>query len=543
MIENVGCRTARWQYIKRDEFLCREERKTGNKRMPSNIIRETSRLQHAISSLSSSSGSSNCTGSGSDEEKRRQQLTLVNGSTPKATGPNPEKAVSSSSSGSNNDYHDYHAQPLPDPRLDGESSDGDLPSNASENAVAGKRVSTDESSSGDEEKLTTKKTEPKRMRSSIPPNVEVPTKPEVAGTGANVKTMVSTVDKSSVAVTDPSVSSNSDRDTQVVKPVPIWNSLPANIARSGGISHNVRPIDCDTNPRLSKAPAIALPPFAGIGKRPVDVTKPIIPSISISTITSSSNHIHPPTAAPPQVTNFVQVKEPTVVSKETTCRDEPNKVVASSSMHQTIIDPDNGSTSDESSLTTIQANYHVNEDDMLLTDNVLMCPFIFRTQDAVLCGALSECIVPGMLRAEFSERNKLLHLEMVYDAMGFMQQLERASGNEGRAHIIPNSLDTSLLPNAEEARVITTAKPPYPIVSVNELWTRITKYTQMEAEKKELTILHGKRTDPDACKRPGKPVHDFSMISKGQAACCTNAYYDKFGREFVSFVSSYPVSK
>jgi hypothetical protein len=344
--------------------------------------------------------------------------------------------------------------------------------------------------------------------------------------------MVSTKqdDKSSVAVTDPSVSSNSDR-TELVKPMPVRNSLPANIARSGGISHNIRPVDCDINPRLSKAPAIALPPFAGIGKR----------SIAMNT----SNLIHPSTVPSSQVTNFVQIKEPTVVSKETTNnRDAVNKAGTSSSIHQRAIEPDNGaSSSDESTLTTIQGNYHVNEDDMLLTENVLMCPFIFRTQDAVVCGALSECIVPGMLRAEFSERNKLKQLEMVFDAMGFMQQLERASGNEGRAHIIPNSLETSLQPNAEEATVITTALPPYPIVSVNELWTRITKYTQMEAEKKELTFLYGKRTDHHAFERPGKPKYDFSSIAKGQAACCTNAYYDKFGREFIAFVSSYPVSK
>jgi len=32
---------------------------------------------------------------------------------------------------------------------------------------------------------------------------------------------------------------------------------------------------------------------------------------------------------------------------------------------------------DSSSLPQIQAYYHINEDDMLLTEDVLMCPFIF----------------------------------------------------------------------------------------------------------------------------------------------------------------------
>ncbi len=207
-----------------------------------------------------------------------------------------------------------------------------------------------------------------------------------------------------------------------------------------------------------------------------------------------------------------------------------------------IIDPDDGTSSSEiSSLPQIQAHYHINEDDMLLTDDVLMCPFIFRTQDAVLCGALAECEMPGMLRAQFSARNKLVQLEMVYDAMSFMQQLEYASG--GKPHIIPNSLETSLESSTDEARVITTAKSPYLIVNVNELWTQTTKYTQMEAKGKELSILHGERTELDAGRRPGKPAHDYSIIAQGKPACCTNIYYDKFGRDFIAFVSSYPVSK
>ena len=76
----------------------------------------------------------------------------------------------------------------------------------------------------------------------------------------------------------------------------------------------------------------------------------------------------------------------------------------------------------------------------------------------------------GMVRASFSLRNKLQSLEMVYDAMGFMQQLERASSSESIAQIIPNSLEIAFQPALEEARVIIEAKPPFKIVSVNEKW-------------------------------------------------------------------------
>lgn len=546
MIDNVGSCSARWQHLKRDDFLCHEDGQSGGKRM---IVRTNTPLQHAVSSLSSSSGSS-------DEDKRKQKILkklnkpsaqpFVQDQTRKSV-----KKVSSPSSGessslgnqaqSNNDFHDYHAKPLPDPKL-GSSSDSESPTNASDNAVAGKHVCTD-SSSGDDEKSTTKYNEQPR---SVPPNVEIHSKHKKIPTSqvnAFSTTQVDGLKREKAvgaAVTETSVSSNSEKDSNLFKPMAATRSaLPPNIARSGGITHNIRPLGADLNSRLNTAPAVTLPPFAGIGKR-----TGVQPTTIISTSTPSDT-VQQSVATASQVTNFVSTKATTmtsVVSKVVSNKSDSN-IVSSSGQH-VAIESDNGtSSSDASTFASVSANYHVNEDDMLLTEDVLMCPYIFRTQDAVLCGALAECIVPGMLRAEFSETNKLAKLEMVYDAMGFMQQLERSSGNEGKAHIIPNSLETSLQINCDESRVITTAKSPYLIVSVNELWTRTTKYTQMEAEMQELSILNGKRTRKNDWRRPGKPIHDLKMIAQGQPATCTNIYYDKFGRDFIACVSSYPVAK
>jgi hypothetical protein len=185
-------------------------------------------------------------------------------------------------------------------------------------------------------------------------------------------------------------------------------------------------------------------------------------------------------------------------------------------------------------LVSIKAYYHLNEDDMILTDDVLMCPFIFRSQDAVLCGALSECVMPGMLRACFSPTNKLSSMEMIFDAMGFCQQLERASGNDSMAQIIPNSLEMALSPLSDDARVITLSKAPYPIVSVNEAWTRVTGYTQVDVEGKDLSILNGRETKEMAS--------DMESVSKGHCACSVNVHYDVNGRDFFSFVCSYPLT-
>lgn len=190
------------------------------------------------------------------------------------------------------------------------------------------------------------------------------------------------------------------------------------------------------------------------------------------------------------------------------------------------------------------AYYAVNEDDMIMIDDVLMCPFIFRSKNAVLCGALADCVMPGMLRANFSKGNRLQSLEMIFDAMGFMQQLDGANGREVNAQVIPGSLEMALMSSPNEARIITEARPPFNVVHINEAWTRLTKYSQVEVEGKEfLGLIRGDDTDPDAGMRPGKPIHRLEEVAKGRPACSTNIHYDKFGHSFVDFMSSYPLTK
>lgn len=194
----------------------------------------------------------------------------------------------------------------------------------------------------------------------------------------------------------------------------------------------------------------------------------------------------------------------------------------------------------EESEKEISCYYSMNEDDMIMIDEVMMCPFVFRSKNAVFCGALADCVMPGMLRATFSKSNKLQSLEIVFDAMGFMQQLDGANGRE----IIPGSLEIALMNSPDEARVITEARPPFSIVHVNEAWTRLTKYTQVEVEGNNLrALMEGSNTDPYAGARPGKPIHKPEEVSKGRPACSTNIHYDKFGNPFVDFVSSYPLTK
>lgn len=535
MVECVGSRSCRWMQLKRDELLNNEGGASRSPHMPQCIDSDSSRRQNGVSSLSSSSGSSN--GSGGDNESQRSlTMTQKKHQAEGIHGNSGTNKVSSSSGSSNegrnkiqqgsNDFHDYNAPALPDPMLG--DSEGSSPSDSPEDSNGGpgemgdKHTSTD-SSSGEEEK-------PSELGSD--PSFPKKRKLDHNQTGSDANNMIST----------DSVSTGTFHRA----------ALPPNIAKKGGISHNIRPVSGapirSGNARLNLAPVVPLPPFVGIGKK-ATMPAAIAGPVTVGTIVGQSEYPPPiaPTSAPQSHQLTTHTAGPTTVSSSST---HDGAAVGRTELGPTsiggdVIAPDVANSSSRSSKRTqqIRAYYHVNEDDMLLTEDNLMCPFVFRTQGAVLCGALSECVMPGMLRCNFSQRNKLLSIEMIYDAMGFMQQLERASGTDNLAQVVPGSLEMALAPNSHEARVITMAKSPYLIVSVNEAWTRTTKYTQMEVEGRDLSILNGVRTNPEASVRSGKPIHKYEEAAKGICACSTNIHYDKEGRDFAAFVCSFPLTK
>ena len=78
---------------------------------------------------------------------------------------------------------------------------------------------------------------------------------------------------------------------------------------------------------------------------------------------------------------------------------------------------------------TIKARYYSGPEDTAISGDTLMARWMFKTEDAVVCGALCECHKQGMLKATFSANQKLSRLELLFDVMSFMQQLQRASGS------------------------------------------------------------------------------------------------------------------
>lgn len=67
-----------------------------------------------------------------------------------------------------------------------------------------------------------------------------------------------------------------------------------------------------------------------------------------------------------------------------------------------------------------------------------MCRWLMKTENATKCGAQCEVFSHGMLKAKFTSEHRIKHLELVFDVMSFMQQLQRAMGGGG-FKITPNT--------------------------------------------------------------------------------------------------------
>jgi len=520
MIESIGSRNQLWLQRKRDEFLHLLNESRGGKAiprtrrivddlqkvcgqsdMPRNIVRQTSSSQHAVSSLSSSSGSGGSSSEDKGHEMRSKRRRKLHNKTAPAAANGAEIQISND----NGKHASFPEHPISEETGDSGNlnSSGQEETDSDNNSrVAKKQHISDYSSSCDDEPL----------RESN----------KGSETPASTETQLLAPPQGPIPLSD------------LARPVlghHEVSQLPTNIARSG-ISHDVKPSAIalpNGHPNLRKAPATALPPFAGLGRR-----HHALPACGPAAASVASKGGDPLVAA-------------SMVAQVYTLRQKESLLSGGSlTGDRNLLDDDRSVSSSSSKKPRgIRAGYHINEDDMILTDNVLMCPFLLKSQGAVKNGALAECIMPGMLRATFSNSSKLNNVEMIFDSMGFCQQLERASGNEGMAQIIPNSLETALAPCKDEARAITLANSPHAIVSVNDAWTKMTGYTQLDVEGKMLSMINGERTVGDEVLneiRSGKPKHNLDSVARGECACSTNIYYNNDGEEFLAFTSSYPLS-
>merc|ERR1719240_1830299 len=139
-----------------------------------------------------------------------------------------------------------------------------------------------------------------------------------------------------------------------------------------------------------------------------------------------------------------------------------------------------------------------------------------------------------MLRALFSDENKLVHLEFVFDVMSFAQQLMRASARFDFP-TVPHSLEFALQEKTQEARVVTTAEPPYTITYVNDAWSHLCGYSLDEARGKTLRMIQGELTDKTTTQR----VMDDVRACRSTCALLTN--YPRGSQPFLNFLRVYPL--
>jgi hypothetical protein len=130
--------------------------------------------------------------------------------------------------------------------------------------------------------------------------------------------------------------------------------------------------------------------------------------------------------------------------------------------------------------------YASSKEDMLAAGDLIMCRYVLKTEGYDAAGALSPCVQHGMIQCRFNQHNKMVGAEMMFDVMGFMQQLQRASAIRPENSIVPNTIDMAIQ-ISKEARAIIRADPPFSIMHVNEAWTYLSGVPQGETESRPLS--------------------------------------------------------
>jgi len=72
--------------------------------------------------------------------------------------------------------------------------------------------------------------------------------------------------------------------------------------------------------------------------------------------------------------------------------------------------------------------YVAGKGDMVAAGDLVMCRYTMRTEGHELVGAAGACVQHGMLQCRFNRHNKMVSAEMMFDVMGFMQQLQVSEG-------------------------------------------------------------------------------------------------------------------
>lgn len=89
--------------------------------------------------------------------------------------------------------------------------------------------------------------------------------------------------------------------------------------------------------------------------------------------------------------------------------------------------------------------FHVDPADIVIAGLTIMCRYLMSIPRCSAVGGVGTCKQYGMLQCRCDGvTGKIVAVELIYDVMGFMQQLQTCWGISPENSIAPNTLDSAL---------------------------------------------------------------------------------------------------
>ena len=170
----------------------------------------------------------------------------------------------------------------------------------------------------------------------------------------------------------------------------------------------------------------------------------------------------------------------------------------------------------------LESSFQIESGEVLQASDTLMCTWMFRTGNAQQCGLASGFFQQGMLHCNFSAENKLRTVEIMFDVMGFMQQLQRPLGRGEGIQPVPNTLSMALY-RADALhsggalalpQLICQATADFRVVHVNAVWAEHFGPPQEQAEGHPLFDILGER----AVEVPQRPAEGRARPGEARPA-------------------------
>lgn len=139
------------------------------------------------------------------------------------------------------------------------------------------------------------------------------------------------------------------------------------------------------------------------------------------------------------------------------------------------------------SFEAVETSYKISNDVLCINEDIAMCRYEFSVSG--LHDKVNIVSQNGMMYVQFDkESRKIKELEMIFDVMSFMQQLQRSALLLPEQCIIPNTIEMALQ-HCIEARTLVTNSDPLCISYINEGWSSQFGCTQVCFPIVSITVL------------------------------------------------------